>query len=335
MKILRVVGAFLWPVAFLYGALTRLRAESYRRGWLRPCRLKGVVISVGNLTVGGTGKTPMVLWLAERLLAKGERIAILTRGYRGSGGSSDEVELLRARLGDRVPVGVGKNRHEQGMRLEAQGYDCFLLDDGFQHLQLARDMDIVLLDASRPLESPGNSALLPAGRLREPLSALRRADIVVMTRSSLETSVAARDSRTFSVFHANTRLLGFRILGGGADLHGVDELGIGTFFAFCGVGNPEAFFSDLMRWHVNVAGKMAFRDHHRYSPADVCRLEAAAVKAGATALVTTEKDACNLCRLQFASLPVYVAAVEMEPNSEAEFLAAIERKIAAHRGGAA
>ncbi len=326
------VRVLLWPVSMLYGGIARLRAECYRLGWLRSRQLNGVVISIGNLTVGGTGKTPMVLWLAERMLAGGKRVAILTRGYRGAGGSSDEVALLRARFGDRVPVGVGKDRYAEGKRLEAQGYDCFLLDDGFQHLQLARDLDIVLVDDSRPLE---DEALLPSGRLREPKVALNRADIVVRTRASASTGAEARGSHAYSIFCARTRLLSFHAFGAASDHPYATTPGKGPFFAFCGIGNPEAFFSDLQRWRVNLAGKRTFRDHHRYSPSDVRRLEEAAAQAGATALVTTEKDACNLCQRRFTSLPVYIAVIEMEPRSESEFLAAIERILLARRGAAA
>src|SRR5438552_17213576 len=122
-------------------------------------RLKGTVISVGNLTVGGTGKTPMVIWLAEKFLAEGKRVAILSRGYRGANGSSDEIELMKFRLQGQVSFGVGKNRFAEGHRLESQQpIDVFILDDGFQHLQLARDLDILLMDVSRRL---ARESLLP------------------------------------------------------------------------------------------------------------------------------------------------------------------------------
>src|SRR5216684_6771990 len=146
------IRLLLWPLAFLYGAYARLRAWLYARGWLKQKRLKGMVISIGNLTVGGTGKTPMVIWLTKKLLAQGKRVAILSRGYRSANGTSDEIELVKFRLQGRVLFGVGKNRFAEGHRLESQQpIDVFLLDDGFQHLQLARDLDILLMDASRPL----------------------------------------------------------------------------------------------------------------------------------------------------------------------------------------
>src|SRR5258707_10848314 len=170
MNLHRFLRALLWPLSLLYGAAARARVWIYQKGWLKQRRLRATVISVGNLTVGGTGKTPMVMWLAETLLAEGKRVVILSRGYRGAGGTSDEIGLMKFRLQGRVAFGIGKDRFAEGQRIEAQQpVDIFLLDDGFQHLQLARDLDILLVDSSRPLR---NQSLLPSGRLREPLSAI-------------------------------------------------------------------------------------------------------------------------------------------------------------------
>ncbi len=150
MMLSRPLRILLWPASKLYGIGVLLRTQLYASGLLKQKRLKATVISVGNLSVGGTGKTPLVIWLAEKLLAQGHRVAILTRGYRGTASSSDEVELMRSRLQNRVVFGVGKDRFAEGQRIESrQAIDVFLLDDGFQHLQLARDLDIVLMDASR------------------------------------------------------------------------------------------------------------------------------------------------------------------------------------------
>ncbi len=173
MSIPRPLAIALWPLSRVYARCVSLRKSLYAKGLLKSKRLNATVVSVGNLTVGGTGKTPMVLWLAEKFISEGKNVAILTRGYRGSGGTSDEVELLRHRLRDRVRFGVGSNRYESGRRLESEHeIDVFLLDDGFQHLQLARDLDIVMLDGSTRLR---DEFVLPAGRLREPTSALTRA----------------------------------------------------------------------------------------------------------------------------------------------------------------
>src|SRR5438309_6499715 len=201
----------LWPLGFLDGGMMRLRTALYRSGLLRSRRLQGTVISVGNLTVGGTGTTSMVLWIAEPLATEGHRPAILTRGYRGFGRSdakdqttADEVALLRQRLNGRAQFGVGKDRYKNGLALAKDGAEWFILDDGFQHLALQRDADIVLLDATDPF---GGGGILPAGRLREPRSGLARADIVVITRANhapaVETGV--RRFTNAPIFYAQAR----------------------------------------------------------------------------------------------------------------------------------
>ncbi len=333
MRLPLLVRVLLWPLSVLYCGYVRLRAWLYANDWLKHKRLRGKVISVGNLTVGGTGKTPMVLWLAEKLLAEGKRVAILSRGYRGSGGTSDEIELMKHRLQGRVTLGVGKDRFAEGHRIEEeQTIDVFLLDDGFQHLPLARDIDIVMLDGSYKLK---DQWLLPAGLLREPISACRRADILVVTRKSEPPEIEAGDARKYSICYAHTNLLGFRRHDNAADLLGVSEIGHGPFFAFCGIGNPHAFFSDLSRWQVPIAGESIFRDHHRYTQAAVRQLQKQAQGAGAIALVTTEKDAENLKGIDIASMPIFVAVIDFVLSAENEFLAALERKLHPTHGGPA
>jgi tetraacyldisaccharide 4'-kinase len=321
-----------WALSRLYGAYVGRRAALYASGKLKQKRLKAPVISVGNLTVGGTGKTPMVLWLAQKFLAEGKRVAILSRGYHGSQGSSDEISLLRRRLGDKVLFGVGPERFENGARLESQHpIDVFLLDDGFQHLQLARDLNILMLDGSRKLK---HEWLLPAGSLREPINACQRADILIVSRKFENPGIEARDSHSYSIFYAQTRLLGFRRLNVDPTEKYLSEIGPGPFLAFCGIGNPGGFFDDLTRWHVPLAEKKAFRDHHKYSASELRRLQSRAQSSGATALITTEKDAENLPQIQF-DLPVWITVIDLVFTNERELLAAIDRKLATRQGAAA
>ena len=333
---MRLPGALriaLWPFSLLYGAYVRCRALLYEWGWLQQKRLNATVVSVGNVTVGGTGKTPMVLWLAEKFLAEGKKVAILSRGYRGSHGTSDEVKLLRRRLGGRVVFGVGPNRLVTGRRLEADHpIDVFILDDGFQRLQLARDLDIVMLDGSRKLT---REWLLPAGSLREPIAACKRADILVVTRKFERPTIEAADAHKFSIFYAQTRLLGFRRFESGPTERYLSEIVPGSFLAFCGIGNPGGFFADLARWHVPVVEKKSFSDHHRYSRRDLQQLLACARTSGATGLVTTEKDAENLSQGVSTDLPIWVAVIDLVFTAESELMATIERKLAAGRGVAA
>jgi tetraacyldisaccharide 4'-kinase len=321
----------LWPLSQVYGAYVRCRRALYFRGWLKPRRLKATVISVGNLTTGGTGKTPMVLWLADKFLAEGKRVAILSRGYRGSHGGSDEIEMLKRRLGGKVLFGVGPDRFASASRLEPDNrVDVFLLDDGFQHLQLARDLDIVMLDGSRKLK---DQWLLPAGPLREPIAACRRADILVVSRKFERPVIEARDGHTFAIFYAQTRLLGFRPFESHSETKYLSEIGSGPFLAFCGIGNPGAFFDDLSRWHVPVVEKKSFSDHHKYSPRELERLQLRAEACHAVGLVTTEKDAENLPAANLR-LPIWIAVIDLVFTAESELLAAIDRKLAT-RGAAA
>jgi tetraacyldisaccharide 4'-kinase len=337
-RIPRGLALALWPVSVAYGWVVRAKNWMYDAGWLKAKRLKGAVISVGNLTTGGTGKTPMVLWLAERFLAQGKSVAILSRGYKGSGGTSDEIELLRRRLGDGVRFGVGADRYESGAKLESERrVDVFLLDDGFQHRELARDLDILMLDGSRTLK---NEWLLPSGLLREPISSCRRADLLVVSRKAEVVPVEAGDADKHRIFYAQTRLVGFRPLGaegaGPSDYKYASTINRSPSFAFCGIGNPEAFFADLVSWRVELAGERAFRDHHAYSDLDVEHLEAEADKASAADFVTTEKDAANLALAgRKFRRPVWVAVIDFVISAESEFVAAIERVLRERRGAAA
>ncbi len=274
MKVPRALAIVLWPLSLFYGAYVRRRAWLYAKGWLKQKRLNATVISVGNLTVGGTGKTPMVLWLAEKFLAEGKKVAILSRGYRGSRGTSDEVALLKRRLGGRVEFG------------------------------------------------------------REPIAACERADILVVTRKFERPTIEAADAHKFSIFYAQTRLLGFRRFGSEPTERYLSEIGPGPFLAFCGIGNPDAFFTDLVRWHVPVAEKKVFADHYRYSRRELLHLQSSAKICGAAGLVTTEKDAENLASGLSIDLPIWVAVIDFVFTAESELVAAIERKLAA-RGGVA
>ena len=322
----------LWPASFLYGEVVRIRVWLYARNIFKQKRLSKPVISVGNLTVGGTGKTPMVIWLAERFLAEGKRVGILSRGYKGRGGTSDEIELMKGRLGERAQFGVGADRFAEGRCLEERveekgGVDIFLLDDGFQHLQLHRDANILLIDASQPL---GRERLLPSGRLRERLSEMARADFLVFTRTetSLATQAAVEKFDEFPVFAAATRLVGFRKRGSESQMLSAQEIGSGPFYAFCGIGNPRAFLIDLKNWGIALAGESVFADHHRYDQRDANEIEGVALRAGVRALVTTEKDAQNLRGVTFEALPLYVAVIELTMPRENEFLKALFEKLA-------
>jgi tetraacyldisaccharide 4'-kinase len=328
-----LVRTLLQPLGLLYGTAMRLRTTFYQCGLLHSRRLPGTVISVGNLTLGGTGKTPMVLWLAERLSGEGHRPAILTRGYRGLGqgnaknwATSDEVALLRQRLDGRAQFGVGKDRYKNGLALAKDGAEWFILDDGFQHLELQRDANIVLLDATDPF---GGGGVLPAGRLREPRSGLARADIVIITRTrrapSLET-VVHRFTKA-PIFYAQTRLESVLRVPSMTEALSEGECLKCKFFAFCGIGNPAAFSNDLKNWGFSVVGQRSFSDHHRYSSAEIQELAAEAAAAGANALICTEKDVFNLPPSHGAAVPIYGCRIRLALNDEDGFWTAVRAAV--------
>jgi tetraacyldisaccharide 4'-kinase len=328
--------SLLWPLSLPYGAAAHLRARAYRKGILKQQLLDGTVISVGNLTTGGTGKTPMVLAIAEQLLAEGKNVGILTRGYRGdkivpasenksqaatmnaATTTSDEVRLLQSRLGGRVQFGVGANRYEQGRELAKRGVNWFVLDDGFQHLQLARDVDIVLIDATNPFSG---GRLLPAGHLREPRSALARADIIVITRSTRAPAIesAIRRDSSAPIFYAQPKLDAIRSFTEGRVDGTVALEALQKLFAFCGIGNPAAFLDDLRTWGLDIVGHKCFPDHHRYTDHDDQEILQLASEAGARGLVCTEKDVYNLRAIHCSKLPTFYCSISMQIENSEDF----------------
>jgi tetraacyldisaccharide 4'-kinase len=284
------VTRILMPLNPLYAAAVAAKNFAYDHAWLRLRMLRWPVVSIGNISIGGSGKTPLVIRLAELLTAEGIAVDVLTRGYGRSGTATelvdpagdadrygDEPILIAQRTG--VPVWVGASRYVSG-RLAEEGLipgvkAIHLLDDGFQHRKLARSVDIVVVRASDLDER-----LLPAGRLRESLGAMRRASILALRAE--ENSVEAE----------------LRRRGVGAPVWWLDRrLEIEPMeraVAFCGIANPEEFMASLRGVGVEVIKRSVYRDHHRFSKADIEQIVARARDSKARAFVTTEKDAVRL-----------------------------------------
>ena len=323
------------PLSELYGAITRVRSSLYDRGTFRTARLDRPVISVGNITTGGTGKTPLVEWIARAMSAHGKRVCILTRGYGRrnperrvivSDGHSmlsnpfdagDEPFLLAKNLIGSAAVISDIDRVAAGQgAIEDLKTDCFILDDGFQHLRLARDLDIVTIDATNPW---GGGKLLPYGRLRESVSALRRADCLVITRADQveEVNGLATELEELSgdrpIFISRMRTRRVSSLKDSSEVEKNTRIA-----AFCAVGNPESFFRQVQEAKFDVASKTAFLDHHVYSRKDLESIEKSARDAGATGLITTAKDAVKLSSHSF-TLPCHVLEVEVRIDNDSEF----------------
>jgi tetraacyldisaccharide 4'-kinase len=307
----------MWA-AIPYGAAARLRTLLYDWGWFDQRRLPVPVVSVGNLTVGGTGKTPMVILLAEWLLAQGKQVAILSRGYRrthtaqyllvsngarllvGPQEAGDEPFLMAQRC-PRAIVAVGADRYQLGdWVLHRFPIDCFLLDDGFQHRGLYRDVDLLLIDAT---DVAGLAALAPAGRLREPLQAAARATGIIVTRADVLAQVNDVRRKLCAVLGSmpDTIQVVFRpenlvsVTTGAVQSLSWSQ---GKSALLCsGVGHAGSFRSLVERMGIRILGEVAYADHHIYTRQDVERLRTRAVELQAEIVVTTEKDACKMASL--------------------------------------
>ena len=318
--------ALLWliaPGAFLYSGLVGIRNALYDAGILKPRSLPCPVIAIGNLTVGGTGKTPIAAWVAGSLRDTGRRVAVLSRGYGRRGGGTRLVSdgrqiLLEAdRAGDEpyliardtpgVVVAVGADRAAAAslVRAATGAPDLIVLDDGFQHRRLRRDLDIVLVDGVDPW---GNGRMLPRGPLREPVKSLERADAIVVTRSTgtMPPELAAaldRYNPRARVMHCRLESDGFLRVEGDP----VDPAALRGFatFVFSGIARPERFEDDVRRLGLRIVGTRRFADHHRYRAADLREIEAAARTAGAGSLTTTEKDLVRIVDPAPAGLPIH------------------------------
>jgi tetraacyldisaccharide 4'-kinase len=336
----------LLPVSALYGAALEARARLYGSGRLASSRAACPVVSVGNLTFGGTGKTPFVEFLARRFRFEGRRPAILSRGYRrrstgvvvvsrGEGplvgpdeGGDEPVAMAKKLPG--VPVVVAERRAEGARAAIGLGADLLLLDDGYQHLALARDVNLLLLDAADPF---GGGRLPPGGRLREPLSALARADAVVFTRvgrgypTAAARETVARWNPGAPIFTARLRPVGLWDESGSpvASL----ELAGRRFLAVCGIANTAGFASSLAELELRPEEIFAFSDHHRYGRSDLARIRRAADRTGSAWIVTTEKDAVKLQGR--TSLPVVTLRLEVEV-AEAGFFPLLFARISGQPG---
>jgi tetraacyldisaccharide 4'-kinase len=330
---------FLTPLSWLWAAGHQWNQA---RGRAAQKSLPIRVVSIGGLTMGGAGKTPLVAHIAQRLAQAGKNPAILTRGYRRKSatravviprGESAPVELTgdEAQLFIRsgaAHVGICAHRWEVGERMERELHpDVFLLDDGFQHVRLKRDEDIVLLDGLNPLAG----GLFPLGRRREPLESLKRATAIVITRvehivDSTEVAGIERLVRRYNakapIFRCRTVPREWVEFEGGAS----PDPPFRRVAAFCGLGTPASFWNTLVQLDLDIVSTWAFEDHHAYRAEDLRRLKRQAQAAGAEVLVTTEKDIMNLCEgaAQLAApVKIYWLRIGMEMNREQEFLARI------------
>ncbi|HRI03994.1 MAG TPA: tetraacyldisaccharide 4'-kinase [Pyrinomonadaceae bacterium] len=321
----------------IYGKVADIRNALYDKGIFESHDLGARVISIGNITTGGTGKTPLVAYVANILAARGEKVCILTRGYgrespkkrvlvsdgenvlaTATESGDEPFELANKLLGKAIVIADADRVAAAEWAKRRFGITEFVLDDGFQHRKAKRDVDIVCIDATNPF---GGGKMLPAGRLREPLHNLSRADVVVITRADLvedisnltfEISNLAPDAEVFVAENKIARVVGSEEFNSKMQ----------STFAFCGLGNPENFFELLRRNEIAVNGSLAFRDHNNYSQKDIEKIETEARKAGAEVLLTTAKDAVKLSNFKF-EIPCFVVEIETAIEDQDRFGAMI------------
>jgi tetraacyldisaccharide 4'-kinase len=325
----------LYVLSFPYQWALQVRSLSYKIGLLKPKQLPCPVISVGNITVGGTGKTPLVMAIATELMKRGIPVAILSRGYKRKKTSAPLVSdgrtvlLSQEESGDEpflmatslkgIPIIVGKDRFTNGqMALQRFGIRGLLLDDGYQHQQLHRDLNILLIDSQVGF---GDYHLLPRGILREPLSHLRRSHLILFTKvehpeayQSLE-AILREVHPSPQIFHSHYEPVG--LIGPGAEREELHSMQGKRVLAVSGIANPNYFSSLLKKCGMKILGEMLFPDHHLYTSEDLNSIQKEA--NGVDRIITTEKDMVKLMELDIRNLPIRALRIEMKIWEEEEF----------------
>lgn len=333
-------------LAKLYGRIIDARNSLYDNGSLRSHDLGAFTVSIGNITVGGTGKTPLTAFVSEMLANRGDNVCILTRGYGrndpgkrvlvsdsvavlvdAAGGGDEPVELAHKLLGKAMVVADADRVAAARWASKEFGISAFVLDDGFQHRRAGRDVDIVCIDAADPF---GGGQLVPAGRLRENIKGLRRADIAVIIGAGSDPAVRQQLAERVTdiapgvrVFYAAKVITSFRSITN-EPIHNIAATAR-KLFAFCGLAKPENFFESLRNTGIEVSGTQAFADHFRYTDSAIRSVEDGARNSGAEALITTAKDAVKLQNVQ-RTLQCYVAEIGIEMEDAEGFALILSEK---------
>jgi tetraacyldisaccharide 4'-kinase len=322
--------AGLWGLSLGYRLSVGLRNRAYDRGWNTVHKAAVPVVSVGNLTVGGTGKTPCVEYVARFFRQLGLQVALLSRGYGSEVGRNDEALVLEENLPD-VPHLQGADRVALAqIAVEELESEILVLDDGFQHRRLHRDLDIVLIDATCPW---GYGNVLPRGLLREPIGALKRANAVIVTRCDLADGQAigatvARIKPGMPIALSTHRPAQWR--NASAQVATLDSHKDQPIAAFCGIGNPEAFRQTLIKLGLSVVGWRTYPDHHAYSREDIDELRTWAGQLPAeSVLVTTQKDLVKIRVDRLADRELWALQIQMQMTSGQDALEELLRGIAA------
>ncbi len=343
----RFISTALLPFSNIYKIILSAREYLYAKKILKSSSLSKFVISIGNLTLGGTGKTPMTMWIADILKKKGFKPAVLTRGFKSTGNNirivindgntlidvnntGDEPMLMAQKMKE-IPIIIGKNRYKSGIMAEKKfDPEIFLLDDGFQHLKLERDLNILLLNGDRPF---GNGKIFPAGILRESLTSIKRADIIVVTKTDNSSEKIIKEVRNYS--KAPVFLMKYRVL----CLRRIDEKGIILpeempslkSVAFSGIADHKYFIKTLTNSDIRIIDYIKFADHYNYKKRDLEKIISIFKKSKADIIITTGKDAVKIKESPWKPYPFYYLDIDVEIKDSEKFektvIDAVEKKL--------
>lgn len=324
-------------LSLFYGGAVAVRNRLFDWGLKRAQQVSVPVISLGNLTTGGTGKTPLVAYLSQWFESQGIKVALLSRGYRALPGEVNDEKLLLDRLCPEVPHYQNPDRCASARQAIAAGARLLILDDGFQHRRLARDLDIVLIDAVNPW---GYDHLLPRGLLRESKSGLKRAGFVLLTRvdqcaADALTELLAEVQRYIPEEQiAQMRFSPQRLVNVAGETRGLDEMVGKQVWCFCAIGNPEGFRQTLSDAGGQICGMRVFADHHHYSTEDLQEIGAEAAQAGADLILTTAKDLVKISEQTLAGIPVWAVDIGAElVEGAADFEKILQETVSAAEDG--
>jgi tetraacyldisaccharide 4'-kinase len=329
----KICRAFLKLASYPYSAVITFRNQLYDNGYLQSHRAPVPVISVGNITAGGTGKTPLTIWLCNKLAEKNLKVAVLTRGYKTQATKPNDEPAVIANNCPGTRVIINPDRVAGAVTaIRENGAKVLVMDDGFSHRRLRRDLDIVAIDATCPF---GFGRILPAGLLREPLTSLRRAHIAVLTRCDLvpERETARIESRALSINPKLTlaRTVHLPLSVKAANMNDVplSELANRKVLAFCGIGNPDAFLGQLQKLRISLVGSRTYNDHHQYTSDDIADIYEQARYLNAELVLTTEKDWVKAAPLVLTDeIPFAYLAVKLEFLSQEDtIIAIIDKKL--------
>jgi tetraacyldisaccharide 4'-kinase len=331
----KFILTILLPFSYIYGLILVVREYLYKKNIFKTRSLSRPVISVGNLTLGGTGKTPLTIWLAEYFKKNGYKSAILTRGYKGRSRNKkiiindknllynnakigDEPLLMAKKLED-VPVIIGKNRYNSAILGEKNFKpDVYILDDGFQHIKLRRDLNILLLNGDMPFD---NGKLFPSGSLREPIKSIKKADVIIITKidnSSEEIIHNVRDYSSAPIFFMNYSVLGLKSFDGDK-LITPEQFSSLKSIAFSGIANHKHFIETILKNGIEIIDYVRFSDHHYYKKKDIKKIISLFIKSQVDVIITTGKDAVKINSFIWKPYPFYYLDINVEIKESRKF----------------